>query len=925
MDSDENIYLAYTEDAIQIEMDQAYKAVQTSNLLIAWNHFRNVLLSISSHSPTHRLDEFFTTASLELANLTVILGKGFGEMILFLMNALEAAKRLGDKRSQALIKLHLGRIYYFGKQRQKAIHLFSEGIQEVQEIGDEDIENRALEFIGLYYLAQGLLREASKYLESAIKNFEIEKRRQLFNPLAPIWLGYCTAFLGQFHRAVGTLDYYRRFCMEKGYPSLSSTIRAVLGIVLLMTKKDEEAKFHLLHALQESEKAGNDLGRYLSMGGLAAYEYHHGNTAKAREAAIESIKMGVAIGLVQQYASPMFLEILYSYEKQKYPAIPGINFISESMKFLQDPNVHIRGVALRLRAMKMEDSGEDYVAIQNSLIESEKYLVRSGDPIQLAKTRIQLARLKLKQGEKDESRRLAHEAWKGLAGYEKEFFPDDILNLLPIRHIQAVSSNAEEEFIDRFVGIIQELVPTTDLDKLLYNTVVATNRYFGAERGALFLFDKKTKESIQLRASRNFTDQDIFSDGFRSNLSLIFEVFRENKPKAVSINNTDPWPYRGKAILCFPFSVTDKTRGVLYHDNSFLDGCFDYLNVHNLNKLAEALNTYVEQLFSFSLNLRKEIITVTKTNLSGPVEIVTQNQEMKKILEMADRIAGTESNVLILGETGVGKELIARRIHEKSPRRDKSLIIVEPTSLPESLIEGELFGYEKGAFTGATAQKKGLIELADGGTLLIDEIGEISKAIQVKFLRAFQEKTIVRLGGTKRISCNFRLLAATNRNLAGEVAAGRFREDLYYRITVMPITIPPLRQRADDIPLLAQFFVSRYAAKYNKQTIKLTRGDEKKLMAYSWPGNIRELKNMMEKAVLLYNGEYLDLNTGADEQIPSNHPFSDMPTLEEVQRRYINYVLQKTKGKLGGPDSASEILGLKRSTLFYRMKKLSMK
>jgi transcriptional regulator with GAF, ATPase, and Fis domain len=260
-----------------------------------------------------------------------------------------------------------------------------------------------------------------------------------------------------------------------------------------------------------------------------------------------------------------------------------------------------------------------------------------------------------------------------------------------------------------------------------------------------------------------------------------------------------------------------------------------------------------------------------------------------------------------------------------SNRREKPLIIVDPTTITEGLVESELFGHEKGAFTGADRRKKGRLEFAHLGTLFIDEVGEISKSVQVKLLRALQEKTTMRVGGTTPIFTDFRLIAATNRDLAKEVAGGRFREDLYYRLNVIPIVVPPLRDRKDDIRRLAHYFLKRYAVRCKRPGMTLAPESEKILSAYHWPGNVRELKNVIERSVLLSTGDCLELNLPPSGALAKADPFSDSPTLDELQRRYIRHVLKKTRGKIGGKNGAAQILGMKRTSLYHRMKRLDIR
>ena len=306
-------------------------------------------------------------------------------------------------------------------------------------------------------------------------------------------------------------------------------------------------------------------------------------------------------------------------------------------------------------------------------------------------------------------------------------------------------------------------------------------------------------------------------------------------------------------------------------------------------------------------------------------EIIHHSKIMAGLLEQTDHIAGTESTVLILGETGTGKELLAKRIHEHSQRAEEPFIVVDVTTIPENLLESELFGHERGAFTGADNRKIGRLELAHKGTLFLDEVGELPLTAQTKLLRVLQEKTFNRLGGTRTISSDFRLIAATNRNLDEEVAAGRFRQDLFYRLNVIPLFLPPLRERQEDIPLLADYFIKQYGVKYKRSTVRLTDEQEKMLRSYRWPGNIRELKNVIERAVILSAENQLELNLPADIQPDQLNPFADLPSFEEMQRRYINYILQKTGGRISGSGGAVEILKMKRPTLYSKMRILGIR
>jgi DNA-binding NtrC family response regulator len=335
----------------------------------------------------------------------------------------------------------------------------------------------------------------------------------------------------------------------------------------------------------------------------------------------------------------------------------------------------------------------------------------------------------------------------------------------------------------------------------------------------------------------------------------------------------------------------------------------------------EAQNTELKKLKQLledeNLYLKTEIKTVKNFEY-----IISEDEVILQILQKIEQIAASDAPVLITGETGTGKELIARAVHDVSDRSSAPFISVNCAAIPEALFESELFGHEKGAFTGAIAAKKGKFELAQNGTLFLDEIGELPLNMQVKLLRAIQEKSIERVGGSIHIKLNIRIVAATNLNLDVQVKVNKFRSDLFYRLNVFPIELPPLRKRLNDIPVLLNFFLNKYNKKYHTQIKVIPNKIIAKLKSYNWPGNIRELENIVERAVITsknnqLNIEYLIPVENIDEETVSEK-------MEDVERNHILYVLEKCSWKVSGTDSASERLGLNRTTLLSRMKKLNI-
>src|SRR5881296_428996 len=304
-------------------------------------------------------------------------------------------------------------------------------------------------------------------------------------------------------------------------------------------------------------------------------------------------------------------------------------------------------------------------------------------------------------------------------------------------------------------------------------------------------------------------------------------------------------------------------------------------------------------------------------------EIVGKSSALRKVLKRVETVAPTGSTVLIYGETGAGKELIARAIHDLSPRKSKAFVKLNCAAIPTGLLESELFGHERGAFTGAIAQKIGRFEVANGGTLFLDEVGDIPLELQPKLLRVLQDQEFERLGSTRTIRVNVRVVAATNRNLEEMVAAGTFRNDLYYRLNVFPITLPPLRERPEDIPPLVRYFVQKFARRMNKPIETIPADAMTALSRYAWPGNVRELENAVERAVILTSGPTLrvPMSEFRDRAVA---PSGGAGTLEATEREAILRALLETNWVLGGPQGAAARLGLKRTTLQSRIQKLGI-
>jgi len=345
-------------------------------------------------------------------------------------------------------------------------------------------------------------------------------------------------------------------------------------------------------------------------------------------------------------------------------------------------------------------------------------------------------------------------------------------------------------------------------------------------------------------------------------------------------------------------------------------------DVTERKRMEEQLQARLQEIEHLKQALEREniILRTEASLLFEHGDIVGESAAMRAVLSLAEQVSRTDATVLIMGETGTGKELLAREIHAMSSRKNRPLVTVNCASLPPTLIESELFGREKGAFTGALTRMAGRFEVADGSTIFLDEIAELPLDLQSKLLRVIEEGVFERLGSTKAIHVNVRIIAATNRDVLQEVQNGDFRRDLYYRLNVFPIMLPPLRERPEDIPLLVWSFVRHYEKKMGKQIENIPKRSMDALQHYPWPGNVRELRNVIEHAMIVSRSKVLDV------RIPSmsNVEQAEIGNLEAVERKHILTALQKSGWRITGAGGAAEALGLKRTTLQSRMKKLGI-
>ncbi len=500
-----------------------------------------------------------------------------------------------------------------------------------------------------------------------------------------------------------------------------------------------------------------------------------------------------------------------------------------------------------------------------------------------------------------------------------------------------ISQRAQEQ-LKVIIDLTNQVVSNLDFHELMQTISSNVRQVMRCEAAAIMLPEPDGKclrvHALDFPESNGFFTQAVLVpiDG-----SMPGDSYRKSEP--IVLNRIDPAEVppemykkaqaEGLKSFCdVPLVSHGKTLGVLALGKRVENG-FEQSELSFLAQVAQQVAIGVENALAFGeIAELKDKLAQEKLYLEGEIRgdmdfdgIVGRSSALRHVLNMVETVAPSDSTVLLLGETGTGKELIARAIHERSRRKERTFVKLNCAAIPTGLLESELFGHERGAFTGAITQKIGRLELSDEGTLFLDEVGDIPIEIQPKLLRALQEREFERLGSTRTKKVNVRLVAATNRDLEKMIEDREFRSDLYYRLNVFPIRIPPLRERPGDIPLLVRYFAQKYGRRMEKKIDSIPTESMKRLEAWHWPGNIRELENFIERSVILTHGTALQVPVG--ELSGDGRPVVTSAIRDEDREEILN-VLKETRGRVSGPQGAAARMGLKRTTLISRMKKLGI-
>jgi transcriptional regulator with GAF, ATPase, and Fis domain len=866
-----------------------------------------------------------TLAKLSIAGHLLPIDK----RVTLLTKAQDVAKEYEKWDFVAKIKLALAQILKEAGQHKEASRHFNDIWKLAEKIGDQSMLRSAALSISDFLFWEGRVSEAVRRYEEVVGNLE-EFGDDETTLKASTMLGWCYVICGRISRGMGMIDAVRSKARSLNLQYVVIYADLMSALSLIEVRKLADAEFLLTQVLSTPEE---DLDHYVSWAsnGSMAYiccakeEYE-----KAFEYQKKAIERSHALDFVRHRGFHIF-ESMAELEKRGF-CHTEMNYDAEMKKMLDGNDIYMKGIALRYRALLNIKTRQSKGRAFLDLRASEKCLKTAGAQIELARTRIALGDAYLKEGEINVALSYLEKAWVLFSKIDKNLFPKDLLVIMMPQEQKV------EVMLDRIVDINESLGTVRNKPLFLERVINVTMDFMMAMRGAFFVVEpdngprivvSRNLDPMLLKAEQFKRIRDVVVAAVREGIELIMPGLKgegsisDKSLKSVGINS----------LICMSAKLGEYTHGCLYLDNSlsgksFPDNQLPYVrllcsqiavglsNIEIYDEMKELKDRFEEEAIFYKREM----------GIAAPTElIIGKSEEIRHVIEQIRQVAPTDSSVLVMGETGVGKELIAKAIHNLSKRKDGPFIPVNLAALPQELVASELFGHEKGAFTGAHEKHKGRFELAHGGTIFLDEIGDLPPSAQVKLLRVLQEGSFERLGNAKQIRSDFRVIAATNKDLHGEVEKGTFRQDLYYRLNVFPISIPSLRDRKEDIPFLVHHFIDIFGKKMGKKIGRTANEVLKMLMEYSWPGNVRELEHFIERAVILSEGGRIHFS-GLDDAFGPRITGETLSvsSLADMERGYIEKILNATHWKVSGPNGAASILGLKPTTLISRMKKLGI-
>ena len=908
--------------------DAFVKKYQPDKALECYSKLKTDLLNLKGEE----IDTLFIDMAIKTSKVSTA-RQSTTVVIRTLEEALDRALKRGDEKSEALIRMHIAKNEWLSNRYDRAMKLFKQGWNLANQFDDEKLMRSAMALRMYFSFWQGRYKEVIRYYENAVSDVEKYPEKG-FPLLANITVGQCYAYTGQITQGLGMLDAIHQSCLSEGDLHTAAYAISTINSAIVMIKPTDEALelFKLTYA--DIQQSGNQYIEILTEGAMAYLYYKKGDIHQSVEYLNKFVQKCREVNIDTLHHRPYLLELCWAMEQGRYPRMMNLHLEEEVNKLLAGQNVFLKGLAYRYRALLEMKAGQPNKNVLNCLKSSLKWLEASGHEFEILITRFEMVRAYLLSGHQEKAKSVMGPYAEVISKYHDDVVPPDLKRFfdeMPSSHYQ----------INEILRYGREIMTLSDSRDMIQKIISSVNQLTGAERGGIFLVNKNVHPTgLTLRASKNLTYEDVAHPSFCSSTDFIEKVIREPGNTA---NYIDPQilPEQSAVTLtndhirsriCVPIMHQDRVKGVLYHDNRLLNSVFKASDIDLLSFYAGQAAIVLD-----NLSLQEEIHHLNEKMRedrqfdeerhypAGQFEdIIGKSDAIQQMLLLIEQVAATDINILILGETGVGKDLVANAIHHHSARRRNPFIKANCSALTETLINSELFGHEKGAFTGAANRRIGRFEMANGGTLFMDEIGDLPLSSQANLLRTLQSREFERVGGNETLRSDFRLIAATNRDLNQMVKKKQFRADLYFRLNVFPIPVAPLRERKEDIPMLVHHFIRRYCLNMNKDAMKVPASEMKKLIHYDWPGNVRELENVIQRGIVL-NAKGVFKIPDQFKTIGALENEKPAQSLQAVERDHILWALEEKKWKIRGPNGVAELLKINPSTLTARMKKLNIK
>lgn len=914
----------------------------------------------------------FVKCILKLSKLEYMRGISPAETLALQREAIEMINQSNLTGEDALLFLYAGMGEHFGGELERGETLRAKGIKYLKEFNYLDLESEAVPLIVWHYYLSGDLKRTIGYYESYLIPIESRSDEKIIIMAYPSVI-FSYFLIGEYSRALILCENIYKKALRLHDRVAANLMLAISGRIRTYMGDMDNAENILYEAYAEARELKYGWGLYYALFGICFFQYQKGNYEASREAMYLARRAAYEYGFFPINASPFLLDVMKVIRDHHLDPVDDFDYATQLAHYLHSNNHHLKGVAYRHIALETKEKEGLSPQIKDDLRNSIELLEQCGNNKELYKSSVALAEVFLEENNERDASTYANKAWNLLSKNERADFPNRLFRLV-------MDDQSTVSFSNQLETTWLELRHVINEERMLTRLLTSVCRLLKAECGVFVTIGREgfaiklaqnveiaQKDTVQLKRIGHIISRSAQREKLDVNYKFCRAETEANGEKART----------PKYSVCISFVKEGKPFAALYVESYYVNEPLTEEEIRMIEEFGKKMSDPLFAVLNYEA-VSSEAATIEDEEEKAERSVAMKNTrfcssvdaEVGFILQQIEKVAETNIPVLIIGETGAGKEVFAREVYEKSSYK-KTFIKVNCGAIPESLIESELFGYEKGSFTGAAQRKKGYFELAEGGTIFLDEIGELSLMAQVKLLRVLQEHEFMRVGGNSTVKVDFRLIAATNKDLREEVEQGTFRKDLYYRLNVVQLQVPPLRRRKEDILNFAEFFIAKFCAEQNKPMCRIDEKTKTEMLAYDWPGNVRELENVMQKAVLFSKNGWIQVDLhrerehvffGSDSAVGEQELWSDpqrplvltpqstkaqqprstevklpqsagtqLPlrtefrTLEEMERAYIEEVLAHCGGKISGKGGAAEILGMKRTTLISRMEKLGIR